>query len=71
MFTRNKETTKTVLIGWDGAIPQVIKEMIAKGKLPHIYYPPVLAIGVVLLCTARDILTGKGREVFLGKWPRY
>lgn len=36
MSTKNKEVKKTILIGWDGAIPQVIEGMIAKGKLPHV-----------------------------------
>jgi len=27
---------KTILIGWDGAIPQVIEGMIKKGKLSNV-----------------------------------
>ena len=36
MLSQNKEAKKTILIGWDGAIPQVIEAMIEKGKLPNV-----------------------------------
>lgn len=35
MSTHSKEVKKTILIGWDGAFPEIIEEMIKKGKLPH------------------------------------
>ena len=36
MSAQNKEAKKTILIGWDGAIPQVIEGMIKKGKLGNV-----------------------------------
>jgi len=36
MSTHDKEVKKTILIGWDGAIPQVIEGMIKKGKLSNV-----------------------------------